>query len=751
MGTFVGRVVGDGASTAHALDGEEARRALAVLTAGWPGPVGTRGIRRGTVTGEALFPPGDPAAAAAHAAAVSRSGYTPYVVINPFLPGHAGALKDAFVGRRRWLLIDVDPCKPADHKDDPATDAEKDAATQLAHDALAWLTAAGWPEPVQIDSGNGYYLLYRIDLANDGPARELVSQVLHAVKQRFLHDPRGKIDTTVCNAARLAKLPGGLAVKGAQSAERPYRRCRLVHAPEAAGVVTAEQLADLAGAVEMTKAQRQAFDKAESAMRGRVTGGQTAESRAAAYLAAVPGAVSGQRGHAATLWAARVLVKGFLLSQAQALGLMRDCYNPRCSPPWSERELEHKVEQAAAVPFGKPDGWMLTDDAPARHAGNGRAGKAPAGQPPEAGAADAPPTWSIRQDGEEVAAGAPVDILPDLSAALGDDGARHARVLDLFTLGAILSTDYPEPNWVVPGVMSEGLNILAGAPKQGKSVLALNLALTVAGGGKALGDVRVEPADVLYLALEDKPRRIKSRAVKMLRQIQPDLAGNVAARLTVATDWPRQHEQGLAAVAWWLKRAERPRLVIIDVWYRFGPPQNDRGNAYAQDAEHLGQLKRFADAHGVSVLLVHHTRKASHIKEPDDYLQEVSGTMGVTGAADGILVLLRNRNEGRAVLNVTGRDVGDTQLVLEFDPASLTWKSLGTKDEHTHGTVKAKVIAHLKACGPRGNNCPAIALAIDESQDSVRKALARMVADRWVNKAGHTYTWPGDGDRECFD
>lgn len=744
---FVGRVVGDGAATSHALDAGEARRALAVLTAGWPGPVGLRGICRGRVTAEALFPPGDADAAVAHAAGVAAAGYTPYVVLNPFLPGHEGALKDAFVAARRWLLVDVDPAKPADHKDDPATDAEKDAATQLAFDALAWLTAAGWPEPVQIDSGNGYYLLYRVGLANDGPARDLVSQVLHAVKQRFAGDPRGKIDTTVCNAARLAKLPGGLAVKGTRSAERPYRRCRLVYAPESPGLVSAGQLADLAGAAELSKSQRQAFDRAESAMRGRVTGGQTAESRAAAYLAAVPGAVSGQRGHAATLWAARVLVKGFCLSQEQSLRLMRDCYNPRCSPPWSDRELEHKVEQAAAVPFGKPDGWMLADDDPPRHAANGKPGRPAVGQSPEA--ADAPQTWSIRQDDEEVAAGDPAEILPELAAPQGDD-ARHQRVISLYSIGSILATDYPEPNWVVPGIMSEGLNILAGAPKQGKSVLALNLALTVAGGGVALGDVRVRPADVLYLSLEDKFRRVKHRAVKMLGQLKPDLAGDVGRRLVVATDWPRQHEYGLEAIAHWVRRAERPQLVIVDVWYRFAPPHQDRGNSYAQDAEHMGQLKRLADAHGVSFLVVHHTRKANPLKESDDYLQEVSGTMGITGAADGILVLVRQRNDSRAVLNITGRDVGEQKYVLEFDKSSLTWKSLGTEEEHLGGRVKQAVVRFLRGRGEEGAFLDDIAAHTEEKKESISVALSRLYRDGVLAKKGHRWVYPGPAETEVI-
>jgi P4 family phage/plasmid primase-like protien len=84
--------------------------------------------------------------------------------------------------------------------------------------------------------------------------------------------------------------------------------------------------------------------------------------RAVAYLAKIPGAVSGAGGHRDTFWAARALVRGFLLPTEDALRLLVEEYNPRCKPAWWERELRHKVEDAARLPFGKPDGWLLDQD-----------------------------------------------------------------------------------------------------------------------------------------------------------------------------------------------------------------------------------------------------------------------------------------------------------------------------------------------------------------------------------------------------
>jgi hypothetical protein len=81
--------------------------------------------------------------------------------------------------------------------------------------------------------------------------------------------------------------------------------------------------------------------------------------RAERWLAGCPAAVSGQGGHGRTLWAARGLVWGFGLSPEESLQILLSCYNPRCVPPWSEKELWHKCKEAAAVPFGKARGWLL--------------------------------------------------------------------------------------------------------------------------------------------------------------------------------------------------------------------------------------------------------------------------------------------------------------------------------------------------------------------------------------------------------
>jgi hypothetical protein len=98
-----------------------------------------------------------------------------------------------------------------------------------------------------------------------------------------------------------------------------------------------------------------------SGFRGAATGTVGIEDRAVAYLNECCPAISGEGGHSALFWAARVLVRGFTLPQDQSLGILKEHYNQRCKPPWSDSELWHKVEDAKNVPFDKPWGWLLDE------------------------------------------------------------------------------------------------------------------------------------------------------------------------------------------------------------------------------------------------------------------------------------------------------------------------------------------------------------------------------------------------------
>ncbi|MBP7675750.1 MAG: DUF3987 domain-containing protein [Thermoanaerobaculia bacterium] len=151
-----------------------------------------------------------------------------------------GSASDVDVPRRRLIVLDFDPVRPAGIS---STDDEKAAAQVLAHRVRLYLSGIGWPEPIVADSGNGWHLLYAVDLP--GADGGLVKACLEALAARFDSDET-KVDTTVFNPARITKLYGTLARKGDDTPERPHRMSRIIEVPDRIENVPEELLRDLA-------------------------------------------------------------------------------------------------------------------------------------------------------------------------------------------------------------------------------------------------------------------------------------------------------------------------------------------------------------------------------------------------------------------------------------------------------------------------------------------------------------------------
>lgn len=260
------------------------------------------------------------------------------------------ATTDADVTARRWLLIDLDPTRPGGIS---STDAEKRRAYDRAGIVRQYLRGESWPEGVLADSGNGFHVLYRIDLSADSP---LVQSVLRALDQRF-SDCQVKIDTTVHNPARIVRLYGTLACKGDSTPDRPHRRSQVLDVPAELRAVDPMVLVRLPGQTQTEQ------PPAVSANERSLVQPSAAQQRARAYLATLPPAISGQHGHDRTFEAACRLVQGFGLLAEDALPLLRE-FNTRCQPPWSEEELRHKLEDAARIEPTSGRGHLLNSPRP---------------------------------------------------------------------------------------------------------------------------------------------------------------------------------------------------------------------------------------------------------------------------------------------------------------------------------------------------------------------------------------------------
>lgn len=266
---------------------------------------------------------------------------------------------------------------------------------------------------------------------------------------------------------------------------------------------------------------------------------------------------------------------------------------------------------------------------------------------------------------------------------------RHTRQTS-WTAAELLAADLPQPRWAVDGLFPEGLAFMAGAPKLGKSWLALSLGIAVGSGGVALGKIGVDQGDVLYLALEDNARRLQERLRLLLN------GDGAPTGLRIETAWPRLDEGGDAQLVEWLDEHPGARLVLIDVYPRVRPYSRDRGNMFQADYEAASLLQAIAVKYGIAIVALFHTRKA----ETSDFVESVQGTLGTAAAADTIIVVKRARGDADATLHITGRDVVEQELALRFAPEIGTWELLGDADEYALGKTRKEIIDAIRAHGP---------------------------------------------------
>lgn len=249
--------------------------------------------------------------------------------------------------------------------------------------------------------------------------------------------------------------------------------------------------------------------------------------------------------------------------------------------------------------------------------------------------------------------------------------AEAPPMLSTISAAALQGKDIPSIRWIVENLIPAGLNILASPPKYGKSWAVLDLGLSVTAGGRFLG-YQTNPCEVLYLALEDSERRLKSRMIKLL-------AGkNAPAGFHFATAAHDMDNGLFDELEGFLKAHPKTGLIIIDTLQRVRGAVHGKEGAYAADYREVGGLKAFADRHGIAVLLVHHLRKMADDSDP---FNRISGTNGLMGAADTALVLTKEkRGDENATLSIVGRDVESSDTVLRFNKDTCRWENLGDAD-----------------------------------------------------------------------
>jgi hypothetical protein len=299
---------------------------------------------------------------------------------------------------------------------------------------------------------------------------------------------------------------------------------------------------------------------------------------------------------------------------------------------------------------------------------------------------------------------------------------RHSPRLKTASGAKLLSAENPPVRYVVPGILCEGLSLLVGKPKLGKSWALLDWTVAVATGSLAFGSIPCEQGEALYLALEDNARRLQDR-LKAMNAPESEAC-------SFAIECPRADEGGVEAITAWLDKHPAARLVGIDTLARFRA-STESTNAYKADTLALSELQRLAQDRRVAIVVVHHDRKA----EAGDWIDKVSGTLGLTGVADATLLMERERGREEAFLRGTGRDLPDFEVPLKFDSEAHIWRKLGASVAEIKATSGQRELVELLRAHP-GLSAPELVKASGAPKGTVYRRLDRLEDEGLVTKRG---------------
>lgn len=299
--------------------------------------------------------------------------------------------------------------------------------------------------------------------------------------------------------------------------------------------------------------------------------------------------------------------------------------------------------------------------------------------------------------------------------------ARVPQLPRIWTGSDLAEATIPPLKWIVPDLLPQGLFLLVGLFKLGKSWLVLALCLAVATGKTFLGRYHVKQGRVLYLALEDGPRRIKSRAAKMGATLPPGLL--------VAFDW-RRGAEGVEDLRAWLEENSDISLIVIDTLSKFRA-QSSNEDIWSRDYDEIAQIKKLADEFEVAIVLVHHRSKAAR----DDVHQTAAGTNAIQGAVDGSLLLDRKRGERTGTLALTGRDVPESEIALNFDTDTGLWTAVDGLPTNSRLTPEQVEILNLvNAQGGREIGPSEIVTLTGRAKSTASQLLAELYANGQLEK-----------------
>lgn len=298
------------------------------------------------------------------------------------------------------------------------------------------------------------------------------------------------------------------------------------------------------------------------------------------------------------------------------------------------------------------------------------------------------------------------------------------------SLASLMARHIEPPKFVVPGMVTVGVTILASPPKYGKSWMCLDLGISVATGTMFMGQ-QTNKTDSLYFALEDSDHRMQDRCGKIVG------GREIPENLIIFWEAKTLNEGFLDHLANYLDTSPLDiGMVIIDTLQLIRGVAGKTEGVYGYDYRELGQLHKFAINRGIALVLVHHLNKGG---DNSDYVSRVNGSTGVTGATDSIITLTREARESdRTKMSITGRDVKARTLIVQMD-SNYCWILLGEErdvekkreeDDFYKNPVVQTILRHMDEVEDS---------ALDDEAHAPTNAVWRCTASQLAAEAAREY------------
>lgn len=558
---------------------------------------------------------------------------------------------DTEIEKYRWLFVDLDPVRAAGI----SSSAEELAdAESLSESVQEYMLGLGFSEPVRAMSGNGYHLLYRIDVKNDEAGHALVEKCLKALSMLF-NTNRVKIDTTNANPSRICKLHGTKAQKGRDTKSRPHRMSKILSVPDEIKINGARVLKQLAAELpdDQPKEYRrgsaiasQEFDVRDFMQRHGMTYEEDSNDRAKIFrLDECPFDPSHKDGDA----------KVFLYHNG---AVAFKCHHNSCKQyKWQDVRLKFEPDAYDRATSQEDDDRI--DNGYRKH---------------------------MEQKEIELASE------PDPVKAKPKKTEKKLRKLK--SAETLMAKDLPDPK-VFVGVgdeiplLVEGTCILSAKPKLGKSWFVLSMCLAVCEGREFLG-YKTEQCSALYLDLETSEFLQQKRLKKAL-------AGTpVPKNLYIEEETDNIGDGFVEQIEAYLKEDPKIGIVVIDVFQIIRTTsKNMKETEYEHAYRDITPLNELAHKHHIAIILVCHDRKAT---DPEDPFANILGSTGLQGAATQMIVMFRQKKKDPIHISVKGKTIdGLPELNVKLDNAQ--WSVV--EGEGEEGREQAELLEQYEASNVR--------------------------------------------------